>query len=494
MFHLLQSIWMLAAAGIIIPLVIHFWNRKKGKTLQVGSISLLAESYKQQAKNVHLQELLLLLLRCTLILLVAFLLSNPVWQEQPDPKNQNGWILVEKAGLLQTYARFKPVIDSLTGQQYEFHYFDAGFKKDNLATALKNNTDTSVQNTNAYWSLLSSLDQEVPATLPVYLFTSNSLQRFSGTRSRVAMNLHWYTYTAKDSVSQWLANAYVTTADSIRLVAATSQPSGTAYSYTNLAVAAQQTAGYTVQTDNKTISVSFQNGTPVPVDTASFAITICTDKYTNDASYVKAAVEAIRQFSKRKIKLSLVSNPADILPKQDWIFWLSDQPVSPANGSNIFVYEKGKAEAVESSVLTVNRGNEQPALHKRILYKSTASGSAQTIWQDGFGNPVLELEKGNTAVYHFFSRFDPSWTDLPWSNVFPQMIYDLIWNQPVSSGDNRVMDDRQIQPITFTGNKVIAKDNTVTHDLAPFFWIAAFIIFFTERFITFRTRKEKING
>jgi len=72
---------MAAAAGIIIPGIIHFWNRKQSKILKIGSISLLTQSYKQQAKSLQLQQRLLLLLRCLLILLIALLLSHPVWEE-----------------------------------------------------------------------------------------------------------------------------------------------------------------------------------------------------------------------------------------------------------------------------------------------------------------------------------------------------------------------------------------------------------------------------
>ncbi len=495
MFYLLQSIWMFATAGVAIPVIIHFWNRKQGKTLKVGSISLLTQSYKQQAKSLQLQERLLLLLRCLLILIIALLLSHPVWKEEVDASKQQGWILMEKQGLQQTYTRFKPFIDSLMKQHYEFHYFDAGFEKENFESVLKNK-DAVIQSNVSYWSLLSSLDQQVPATLPVYLFTDNSLQRFTGNRPQVSMRLQWHTYTAKDSVSEWLSKAYLTTADSIRLVAATSKPSGTSYLYKNAAIAAQKQDGYTVHTSNN-ISVSYQNKQPVEVDTATIKITLFTDNYGKDATYIKAAFEAIQQYSKRKIKLSLVHHSADIPHQQDWIFWLADQPVSIVDGKNIFVYEKGKAEVVTSFIQTENNGSgdEYVALHKRIPFQS--SGLVKAIWQDGFGNPLLELENGKVPVYHFFSRFNPSWNDLPWSNAFPRMIFNMIWNQQYNTSifDNRIMDEQQLQPIFATSGNTQAKHKFLTtHDLTKVFWLAAFVVFFIERYLSFETKTEKINA
>ena len=488
---------MLAATGVIIPVIIHFWNRKEGKTLKVGSISLLTQSYKQQAKSLHLQELLLLLLRCSLIILIAFLLSNPVWQEQPDARNQKGWVLMEKNGLQQTYSQFKPVIDSLIKKEYEFHYFNTGFEKFTLETALKKEGDTVTQNT-SYWSLLSSLNKQVPTALPIYLFTINSLQKFSGDRSEVAMNLNWFTYTSKDSVSKWLAKAYITTADSIRLVAATSQPSGTMYSYKNVPVTSQKTADYNINTGNNNLTASLQDNNLVTIDTTSLKITIYTDKYNNDAAYLKAALEAIQQYSKRKIKISTVSNSANISNQQDWLLWLSDLPVSSAHAKNILTYEKGKTETTGSTIQSDNIGadEERPALYKRVSYQPTITASSDAIWQDGFGNPVLIREKGKATIYHFYSRFDPSWNDLPWSNAFPQMIFNLINNNQniISGHDNRIMDEHQLLPIFTAANKAVVKDKIInTYDLSQFFWLAAFIVFVVERFLSFRTKMEKLN-
>ncbi len=234
------------------------------------------------------------------------------------------------------------------------------------------------------------------------------------------------------------------------------------------------------------------------MDTATLTITLFTDKYGYDVAYLKAAFEAIRQYSKRKIKLSLVNNSADIAHQQDWLFWLSDQPVSAVNGKNIFMYEKGKAEEVGSSIQTGNNGAEEHvALFKRMAYEPDSSRLLKTIWQDGFGNPLLELEKSKTPVYHFFSRFDPSWNELPWSNAFPRMIFNLIWNTQnnISVSDNRIMDDQQLQPIFTSESKTVVKEKFVaTHDLSEILRIAAFIVFFMERYLSFRTKREKINA
>ncbi|MEO6915178.1 MAG: BatA domain-containing protein, partial [Chitinophagaceae bacterium] len=285
---------MFSAAGIIIPVIIHLWNRKQGKTLKVGSISLLTESYKQQAKNIQLKERLLLLLRSLIVLLLAFLISHPVWNKQRNIEGQKGWILIEKNALKETYARFHPLIDSLIFQKYEFHFFYDGFQKSELSEALKEKTDSLSVNNISYWRLLSSLNQQVPASLPVYLFTTNSITRFTGKRPELAMNLQWYLYTPKDSVSQWLAKAYMMGKDSVRLVSATSGPFGRSFAFKSAPF------NEIILSQNPGLPVSYPAHKQVTVDTGTLKLTIFTDKYFTDASYVKAALEAIRQYTKRK--------------------------------------------------------------------------------------------------------------------------------------------------------------------------------------------------
>ena len=57
------------------------------------------------------------------------------------------------------------------------------------------------------------------------------------------------------------------------------------------------------------------------------------------------------------------------------------------------------------------------------------------------------------------------------------------------------MDERQLQPIFTAENKSLTKEELVTtHDLTEAFLIAALIVFFIERTISFRTKMEKTNA
>jgi len=490
---------MYATAGIIIPVAIHLWNVKQGKILKVGSIALLTLNATKNTSSLKLNELLLLLLRCLMIVLLAVLLSQPQWKTARK-NGQTGWVLINKEELKQTYDHFKPQVDSLIKAGYQFHYFDTGFEKKDINDALAEQKDSTAQKTPDWWGLVRRLNNNVDTALPVYLFTSNSLNSFTGNRPVISFPLHWYTYTVPDQAAIFLTNAYATSTDSMRIVIANSTSTGTKNSYQDVSLREPGSLGYSVNATNKGLELSYKGGYPVIIDTATLHITVYADTYVNDARYLKAAIDAIRQFSKRRIILSVVNSVTQVPYKQDWLFWLSDQEI-PGNitANNVFKYEHGKEQGSNSWIITGDEYSpdaDQISLYKYIPVQN-ADGVA--IWQDGFGNTLLNMGTGRVNIYHFFSHFDPSWNDLPWSNDFPKLLFKLIIHQDdpawlSRSQDKRSIDNAQVQPRFKKVNNDAKADANVSEDLSRLFWALVFIVFFSERIIALNLKKEASNA
>ena len=68
-------LWGLAGLGI--PVLIHFFARREGKTLEFSSLQFLKISRTKTGKIQNLQELLILLLRMALLTLLVFVLAGP---------------------------------------------------------------------------------------------------------------------------------------------------------------------------------------------------------------------------------------------------------------------------------------------------------------------------------------------------------------------------------------------------------------------------------
>ncbi|MCE7040111.1 BatA domain-containing protein [Dyadobacter sp. CY312] len=74
----LQPVMFWGALAIVIPIVIHFWYQKKGKTIAWAATQWLTDKTNLQHRGIRLDEIPLLLIRCLLIILLALLLAKPV--------------------------------------------------------------------------------------------------------------------------------------------------------------------------------------------------------------------------------------------------------------------------------------------------------------------------------------------------------------------------------------------------------------------------------
>jgi hypothetical protein len=268
----LNASWFFALAALSIPVLIHLWNIRPGKTLKVGSISLITEASKTTSRSLKLLDILLLILRCLLLALLAFFLAGPLCSYFSPDKKAKGWVLISKENFKESYQKFKPQVDSLRKAGYEFHYFNKGFAKPDWQKLL---TDTARKDTfsqSNYWSLVKALDSKVRNSIGVYIITPNGANHFKGARPQTSLYLSWKTYIPADSTSRWIAAAWMGNGGEIKAALGNSTPSGTGFSTE------------TVQADGNTdVVVNVQNGQPkvslknadqlsVVVDTSTLSI------------------------------------------------------------------------------------------------------------------------------------------------------------------------------------------------------------------------------
>jgi hypothetical protein len=497
---LLNPIWLFALAALSIPVAIHLWNIRQGKTLKVGSIALINASSQKSSRSFKLNDLLLLLLRCLLLALLAFVLTMPFWQRHINSSVIKGWVLIPKENVKESYQKFKPGIDSLTKAGYEFHYFNKGFQREKLNEILADSTGLKTDNTNSafYWTLIQQLDGQIPSSLPVYLFTPNRIMHFNGAKPQVALNLHWQTYTPADSTSTWVAQAWLTNNNDIQVMQGNSKSGGTYYTNYTVQPGNQRNSPFVINTDNGKITISLKNANTVTVDTATWRFAIYAEKNATDAGYVKAALQSIIQFIKHKAVVKQYNNAGQIPAHQNWIFWLSQKPASKqlnTNCDNLFTYETGRVRDARS---WIDDQKETLSNQKIALYKSVSAtkNNGSGIWNDGFGNPVLSFEKQpQTNIYHFYSRFDPAWSDLVWSDDFPKMLLKLIVGQSANQDikqDHRVVDIKQLLPAwnneahTSTG-KIIERT-----DLTRYCWLLLVLVFIAERWLAHKKTSKQI--
>lgn len=463
-------------AGILVPVIIHLWNQREGKTVKVGSIALLEESARQQARSLRLKDLLLLLLRCLLIVVLAFLLAAPVWQKQRSAATEKGWLLMEKSGVKEAYRQHSALVDSLLAAGYRFHYFADGFAAQDWAQALQDTPDTGRQHRASYWTLLKQLNEELPADLPVYLFTTNQLASFWGQRPALDLSLRWLTYATSDTVTKQPVNIFKASSGELKAVVANSTPGATVFT--------RQTAA---------------DGTVQPhllADTAGLRIAVYSDGSQSGAAYLQAAVAAIEQVSGMAVSTTELRQPTDWPIEADWLFWLSERPLPPSLPPHVFYYQKGKEEMVRTFLAGQNGllpEGERLGFSRRIV---AGDAAAQVpVWTDAFGQPLLAATGANKNHYGFYSRLDPAWNDLPWNGRFGYLLYDLLFPaRPVDgAAERRMIDDAQRQVRLLPAKDMNKQKFVERTDLTKLFWLVAFILFSVERIISL-TPKYQLNG
>lgn len=467
MFQLINPISLFAAAGIIIPVLIHLWDKRKGKVRKIGSIQLLTESAHSQARRLRLTDLWLLLLRCLLIITIAFLLAQPVWLHKSEKK---GWVLIEPSSVSTIYHAFHTTIDSLLQAGFECHSFDTSFAILNINKA---RTDSIKSEASLpYWSLITLLDRKVPADLPLYLFTGRELQRFQGDRPQAALNLHWQTMATTDSSDAIIAYEQ-TPGNGIVQVQLHSKP-GSAY--------------YTRNATNQNIPV--RNSTMPLMDTGTIHVLVYAD-HSTDKRYLEAALQAIETQTHLLIDIQEVTNSNEPT-KGDWLFWLSEKQVpSTVQAQHQFLYAAGNVKD-EPGILTAANVFEQQAQVSKIIIP-TRQQDLEPVWTDSKGRMVLG--NSNTS-YYFFSRLRPGWNSLVWNESFAEALFTLLRKeQNHSFNDSRAIDPSEILPAKGAGNKALATQGLVQKtDLRLYFWLLAFILFAFERMISFQRSKKEGYG
>jgi hypothetical protein len=493
----LNPVWLFAVAALSIPVAIHLWNIKQGKTLRIGSISLFDVAAQKSSRSFRLNDVPLFLLRCLLLLLLALLLAGPIWQRNNSVTKTKGWLLIPKENITESSRKFKPLIDSLMGAGYEFHYFNKGFAKADLNKIVTDSTikknEPQLNNIN-YWNTVAALNQLQPA-IPIYIITPNNSKYFAGDKPTIALNLYWRTYIPADSVSKWVENAWFTPDNDIKVIESVSKPSATNFTYAIIKSGNEGSSPFEINTQdgNPTIKLKGSNQAPVIIDTATQQLAIYPDKNAVDATYLKATLQAIATFSQLKISIKIYNDPAQIPARQNWIFWLSDKPLGDKikeKAGHVLKYESG---TIRNTVSWIKTNSPYAAIgqDKHIaLFKlvDATNKNELLVWHDGFGKPVLsETRTDKTDTYRFYSRFNPAWNDLVWSDDFPKLLFKLIIDKKVneqnSQYDRRVIDQEQLMPYheAAANNTKPTGEIKQQIELSHYFWFALVAVFMIER-------------
>lgn len=168
-----------ALMGLAVPLAIHLWSKKEGRTIKIGSISLLRESDPKQTSNLKLNELLLLLLRLLIITILVLILAEPYIKKE---EGNASLVYIVEPSLLEDN-EIRKLADSLD-EASSVKLFSPGFPDYE-----KDKQDQINLKVPDYWQLTREIDN-LP-TDSIVVFTNAFQKGFKGKVPEIGRNINW---------------------------------------------------------------------------------------------------------------------------------------------------------------------------------------------------------------------------------------------------------------------------------------------------------------
>ena len=533
MLTLLSPTALLALLGLLVPVAIHLWNRRPGREVPVGSLRWLVAGANRRLRNLKLEQLWLLLLRAVLLGVLAVALAGPAWQQkQPAPRGQ---VLLDPELLgAPALAAVRPRIDSLRRAGYALRLLAPAWPlvpaKAWADIAMANATASADSLRRMYgqpaayhWARVQQAAGAFPGQ-PLAVFTSGALRNFQGTHPGLPANVSWQTLPV--SVPKTWLQAASGQADSLRVVVGRSTETLTTFK--TIAAARPrpgdvlQVAGLVPQRVQNApngqlrlvpAAATVQPGADsvgVPVAEPLRIVVYATAEYAYDAKCLLAALRAVVASQAVPMELSVSRSVPAPLEKADWVFWLTDAPVSAAwqaavqRGTRLWQAAQGPGIASPAQLVALE--NEAPLTVFRRSNSATRRSAASPnlpVWVDAQGRAVLSQRvSGSGAYLQLNTRFHPSWSELAESPELPARLLALLRPEAVvgpavlslsapetaNSYDQRAIDPSQVSgsntsQATFAA---VAPTTYRTTELRPWLVLLAALLFAWERVLAWR--------
>ena len=238
-------------------------------------------------------------------------------------------------------------------------------------------------------------------------------------------------------------------------------------------------------------SISYKNQHPVLIDTSTLQIALYTDPYQQDANYVAASIQAIKEFSRRKIHFEIFKSISAIPKGTDLLFWLSDSIAAPKISGKTIRYQKGKLNQEQGYVYGLQQITGDPI--ELYQFNETDQKNLSAVWENGKGNPILAIDPTNKKNYLLFTHFDPAWNNLVWTNRFAEwMLLFVFSGLPMQTvADRRMIDPNQIQFGKVESGRLQKTSSAAnTKPIKNIFWYLLLLVFLIERILSFTSKNK----
>lgn len=454
-----HPIYLWAFLGLLVPLVIHLWNRKAGKTIKVGSVQWLIASENTRFSSIRFNEVGLYIIRSLLVVVAILILLDLSYTQTKEPiANDKQWILAEKPLLRHPDTRTQ--IDSLVQQGHPLHLLQAGLPLLESSAIQKikvkhRHSELATSSLN-YWSFLRELNDRPDAPEKVTLFTYNTQQRFVGKRPTLSFRVQWLNLPQKRK-QVFLVDALQLPQDSLQISIGMSDEQGTTVIRKKIKTQTNTKIKDLPSIIVKEQEVSFAQATNESITIRHprpQKIQIWYDKnFSLDQQYFKAALEAVGEYLHVKIEVNSKSSTQGKnldKPKADWLVAFTQKSAV----RNIAKQFKGK----------------------RILYEAQPTSQ----W--------LSKDSTRQNAYFLHQRVNPQINPAALTSDFLENLTQTLFANPkaterIQRFDQRRLSQSQAMPQTIVKKTTATHPTTQTQGYHFILWLVLVIGVLTERIV-----------
>jgi len=415
--------YLWALTGLAVPLAIHFWSRKEGKTIKVGSIQFLKESDPKQASSVKLNEIWLLILRMLVITILVLIIARPVLKGE---NSRTALTYLIDPSLLQKHEMTR-VFDTID-KNAEVRLLAEDFPEYSKGEIVY---DPVIPD---YWKLSSEMENINSDSIVV--FTPGYVAGFKGIRPQTNSNINWIQIIPDESVDT--AIAALRKGDEVEIISISGD-------HSRLGIKKE-----IVNLDNNSISLHAEedsliiekqgNRRLLPLkNTDTLKVSIYHDEaLVGQMKYIRSSLRAISAYNRIPVKITDISPEDNVNDEQDLLVWMGNSPI-PKTNSKVLIW---KPDSLAHSLIIQGDNN--------TLYYLTDSLDSENIVDEHFPEQLMNLFSLNKE-----------------------------YEEEITKLDRRVMSLEEMLPVTGTmGGKI---DMSNTTDVSKYLWILLVILLIAER-------------
>lgn len=355
----LNPAYLWALLGLAVPVAIHLWSRKEGRTIKVGSIRLLSASDPKQSSSLYLNELWLLFLRLLAVTVLVLILAEPYLKEKPDPVPVT--YLIEAS--LFSNEEISYMLDTIQNGS-SIRFLQPGFPKYNKDKVIQ---DPVVPN---YWQLAKEMEELETDSLVV--FTNAFARGFKGKRPQMNRNINWIVLDPGDVVEEPVMARKI--GKELEMISVVSDPRILRFEKERIAASG---SGITITEKGDSVTVSSEGRIlklPLRTEDSLQILLVHNNEHLNELQYITAAYKAISSYMNIPIivKQEEYENISEDSEAYETVVWLSEkEPITTTAPLLIF-----RQDSLAGTLIEKGNSNEyfltQPLDSENIIEEHLA--------------------------------------------------------------------------------------------------------------------------